>query len=85
VGLTSAEGQEQGYFKGGGNTIFLYYDDLEQFSIFASMTTSQLHSQLKCLRFLSLLIRLFAYQTQASSLGVLIAFANTCHFTYLCI
>jgi hypothetical protein len=44
------------------------------------MTTSLLHSQLKRLRFLSVLIRLSVYQTQASLLGVLITFVYTFHF-----
>jgi len=44
-----------------------------------------LHSKLKCLRFLSLLIRLSVYQTQASLLDVLITFVNTFHFNLVVI
>ncbi len=38
------------------------------------MTTYLLYSQLKRLHFLLLLIRLYIYQTQASSVGILITF-----------
>ncbi len=44
------------------------------------MSTSSLHSQLKCSCFLSLFIRFSVYQTQASLLGILITFVNTFHF-----
>jgi hypothetical protein len=44
------------------------------------MPTSVLHSQLNHPCFLSLLIRLFVYETQASLLGVLITFVNTFQF-----
>jgi hypothetical protein len=44
------------------------------------MATSVFHSQLKRLRFLLLLIRLFVYQTKASLFGILITFVNTFHF-----
>jgi hypothetical protein len=44
------------------------------------MTTSLLHSKLTPLHLLSLLIRLYVYQTQASLLGNLITFVNTFHF-----
>jgi hypothetical protein len=49
------------------------------------MTTSLLHSQSKCLRFLSLLIRLSVYQTQASLFGILITFVNTFRFNLVCV
>jgi len=58
----------------------IYDNDLDQLLILAFMTNSLLHSQLKHLLFLSLLIRLSVYQTQASSLGVLITFQNAFHF-----
>ncbi len=38
------------------------------------MTTYLLYSQLKRLHFLILLIRLYIYQTEASSVGILITF-----------
>ncbi len=44
------------------------------------MPTALLHSQLKHLCFLSLLIKLSVYQTQASSLGILITFVKTFSF-----
>ena len=58
----------------------MYNIDLDRLLIFASMTTSLLHSQLKRSCFLSFLIRLSVYQTQASLLGILITFANNVHF-----
>jgi hypothetical protein len=55
--------------------MIVYNNSLEWLSIFTCMATSLLHS-----KFLSLLIRLSVYQTQASSLGILITFVNTSHF-----
>jgi hypothetical protein len=60
--------------------LLIYDNDLDQLSIFPSMTTSLLHSHLKCTRFLLLLIRLSVYQTKDSLVGVLITFVNTFHF-----
>ncbi len=57
-----------------------YDNDLDQISVFASMPTSLLHSQLKHSRFLSLLIRLSVYQTQASLPDILITFVKTFSF-----
>ncbi len=56
-----------------------YYinDDLDRLLIFASMTTSLLHSQLKRAHVSLLLVRLSVYQTQASLLRILITFVNT--------
>ncbi len=56
--------------------INLYDNNLDQLLTFASMTTTVLDSQLNISRFLSLLIRLSVYQTQASLLGILINFVN---------
>ncbi len=64
----------------GAYTIKAYDNNLDWLSIFASKPTSLLHSQLKHLRFLSLLIRLSAYQTQASLLGIIIIYVNNFHF-----
>jgi hypothetical protein len=58
----------------------LYKNDLDLLPVFASMTTSLPHSQLKYSGFLSFLIILSVYQTQASSLSMLITFVNTFHF-----
>ncbi len=65
--------------------IYLCDIDLDPLSIIASMATCLLHSQLKRLHFISLLMRLSVYQTQAFLLGILITFVNTLHFNYLCI
>jgi hypothetical protein len=53
--------------------VIVYDNDLDQLSIFASMTTYLLHSKLKRSHFISLSIRLSVYQTQAPLLGILIA------------
>jgi hypothetical protein len=58
-----------------------YCSDLDRLAIFNSVTTSLLHSQLKRLHFLSLLIRLSVYQTQASSFDVLISFVYNFYFS----
>ncbi len=58
----------------------IYQTDLDQLSIFASMTTFLLYFQLKPLHFLSLLIRLFVYKTRGFSFGILIIFVNTFPF-----
>ncbi len=59
-----------------------YYinDDLDRLLIFASMTTSLLHSQLKHAHVSLLLVRPSVYQTQDSLLGILNTFVNTFHF-----
>jgi len=49
------------------------------------MTISPLHTHLKHLRFISLLIRLSVYQTQAFLLGTLITFENNFHFNLIVI
>jgi hypothetical protein len=65
--------------------IVKFDNNLDSLSIFASVTTSLLCSQLKRSSFLSLLIRLSVQQTQASSLGILITFVNALYFNYLCV
>ncbi len=55
-------------------------NNLDKLSIFDSMTTSLLHSQLKRLHFLSLLIRRSVYQTQAFMLSILNTFVHNYHF-----
>jgi hypothetical protein len=58
-------------------TLYVYNNDLDQLSIFASMPVSLLHFQLNCSGLISLLIRHSVYQTQTYLFCILIIFVNT--------
>ncbi len=60
----------------------IYNNDIDQLSLFASTPTSLLHSQSKCLCFLSLLIGLSVSQTQGLLAWHLIPCVNTFCFNY---
>jgi hypothetical protein len=57
--------------------LYVYNNDLDWLSIFASMPVSLLHFQLNRSGLLSLLIRLSVYQTQTYLFRILITFVNT--------